>query len=523
MSKEGQVFLRGKKIIITFLLLIITISVFATLYMFKEKEGVIGIIDINGYVLYDSDRTAYLKMIEYALRNDTIKGVIVRVRSPGGYVSMIEDIYNALKMLSEKKPTIAVVQDVAASGGYYIALGASLIMAEPDSFIGNIGVIVIVPYQIRPTEKVLESGPYKLLGVSLIELYDVVKIALDNFLHAIKERRGDKLKVPLEELVKGKLYLGTTCKEYGLIDKLGTMNDAIEMMMKLTNLKKYKIISLTSVVRKLNETWPGTLLWISRKKPNLTELISSNAAPLKVYYLSPLYINLTKDYQILTAQQLKNLEHSLSGKLGTVGTVLIDFSHKNDIQTSEIGTLLSELIKSGLKIKFVSDKQEFLSLLNKEVKALIIANPNAPYSDDEIKSVTNFVKEGGKVILIYDPSRVYAIYINTIAIELGVYFIDGYLYDMKNNFKIYRNIIITKFNESEPLAKNLTKLILFTATHVVSRGSIVAFTSNTTVLSTSETREVYSPIVVVGNVVAIGDLTFLTDPYCYLADNKIFV
>lgn len=523
MSVGRQLSLGEKKVIASFLLLIVTISIFAILYVFKEKEGVIGVIDINGYIIYDEDRTAYLKMIEYALRNDTIKGVIVRVRSPGGYLSMVEDIYKALKLLSDKKPTIAVIQDIAASGGYYIALGANTIIAEPGSFIGNVGVIVIVPYQVRPTEEILESGPYKLLGVSLLQLYDIVKIALDSFLQVIKERRGEKLKVSLKELSEGKLYLGITCKEYGLIDLLGSMNDAIEMLLKLTGLKKYKVVSLSSVIKEFNESWPGAILWELKKKVSIAELTSSNVAPLKVYYLSPLYINLTRTSQIFVTQRFEGLEPFSDSELNIEGTVLIDLSHRNDLWPSEIGTLLSELVKQGLRVRFISDSNEFMTSLRKAAKALIIVNPNSFYNVNEVKLIIDFTKKGGKLILIYDPSRTYAIYVNSIAMDFGIYFVDGFLYNLEDHYKIYRNVIVTEFNNSEPLAKNLTKLVLFTATHVVSNGTAIAFTSNTTVLSTSESSGVYNPIVLVKNVVAIGDLTFLSDPYCYLADNKIFV
>lgn len=522
MSVWSQLSSSEKKLIGSFLLLVLVISVFAVLYMFRRREGVIGVIDVDGYIIYDADRTAYLKMIEYALRNDTIKGVIVRVRSPGGYLSMVEDVYRALKLLSDKKPTIAVIQDIAASGGYYIALGATTIIAEPGSFIGNVGVIVIVPYQIRPTEKVLESGPYKLSGVSPLQLYDIVKVALDSFLQVIKERRGNKLKISLEELSEGKLYLGITCKEYGLVDSLGSMNDAIEMLVKLTRLERYKVVSLSSVIKEFNETWPGAMLWRQRRKVSTTKLISSNVSPFKVYYLSPLYVNLTKTNQMFATQRSESLESLSSIGGGAEGTILIDLSHKNDLWLSEIGTLLSELVKQGLKVRFIGDRSNFTTLLS-FAKALMIVNPNSLYSDNEIKAIVGFVKRGGKLVLIYDPSRTYAIYINSIAMDLGIYFVDGFLYDIKNHYKIYRNIIVTEFNSSELLTKNLTKLVFFTATHIVSNGTAIAFTSNTTVLSTSESSGVYSPIVVVKNVVAIGDLTFLTDPYCYLADNKIFV
>jgi len=523
MAVGDRLSLSEKGIVITFLLLVIAISIFATLYVFREREGVIGIIEIDGYIIYDTDRTAYLKMIEYALRNDTIKGIIIKVRSPGGYLSMVEDIYRALKLLSSKKPTIAVIQDIAASGGYYIALGASTIIAEPSSFIGNVGVIVIVPYQIKPTERILESGPYKFSGISTIQIYDMVKVALNGFLQVIKENRGDKLKISLEELSEGKLYLGVTCKEYGLIDLVGSMNDAIDMMLRITGLKRYKVISLSSIIKEFNQTWPGATLWKMRKKLSHTELLSSNVAPIKAYYLSPLYVNLTAIEHVLVIQQFGTPRFPSNIELGTGGAVLIDLSHKNDFWPNEIGTLLSELVEQGLKIRFINERQELMTSLSKEAKALIIINPNMPYNAKEIEKIIDFVRKGGKLILIYDPSRAYAVYVNSIAIEFGVYFVDGFLYDMKKHFKIYRNIIITEFNSSTSLGRNLSKLILFTATHVVSNGTIVAFTSNTTVLSTSEVAGIYSPIVVLGNVIAIGDLTFLSDPYCYLADNRVFV
>ena len=503
------------------LLIASMIAAYAALYLTRGREAVIGFIDISGYIIYEEDRTAYLKMIECAIRNDTIRAVVVRVRSPGGYVTMVEDVYRALRLLSSKKPTVAVIQDIAASGGYYVAMAADWVVAEPTSLIGNIGVILIVPPRSKPSEAVVESGPYKLTGFPLTELYGVARGALRNFLSAIKESRGDRLRVSLEELSLGKLYLGSEAKEMGLIDELGTVNDAMERVVKQLHLTKYKVVPLSKVVRGLKEEWPGASVWLSRRKVSEAELLSAASGAVPLYYLSPLYVNITSQVVVKIPGPSRTVISST--QLGVEGSVLIDMSHKNNFLIDEVGTLLSEIVKGGLKVRFVGNRGEFVSAVERRPKALVIINPCEGYTTDEIKAVLEFVERGGKLILIYDPLRAPARHVNLIAMEFGFVFFGGLLYDMRENFGVPRNVVVRSFNSSHALAENLTELVLLGATHVASEGAAVAFTSNTTMLSASERCGVYTPIAASSGVVAIGDFTFLSDPYCHLADNKAFI
>lgn len=493
----------------------------------KYPPPVIGIIRLYGYMLDDTDRELYVNSISYALHNNSIVAVVLRINSPGGYASIVEDVYYSLKILKASKPVIAVVEGLAASGGYYVALGSDYILAEPSSFVGNIGVIVYAPYIIIPSESILESGPYKLSGFSVKEFPFIVREAFNNFVKALKESRGDKLKVNINDVITGKLYLSTQAVKMGLIDDLGSFLDALRLAAESAKVTRYVIVDITNIISKrLNITSTGMTLWNNKTSLDMNYLSNIHKEPISVYYLSPYYIkahnyvNLTEQY-VPPPPYYYPTPQPIEFPLNLSRAIVVDSSHNNAFNPVLLNTFFGMIISHGYKVIMIDKTLNLTYILSKRPKALIIFTPLTKYSPNEIKAIKEYVNFGGKLLLIYDPAIAFATYINDIAQEFGLYFANGYLYDLNENYGIYRNIVITNF-VSSPLTEGVNKLVLFTSTHVYASHGL-ALTSNSTVLSLTEEAGVYTPIVMEKDVIAIGDMTFMLDPFCGIADNKKFI
>ncbi|OAG28314.1 signal peptide peptidase SppA [Thermodesulfatator autotrophicus] len=212
----------------------------------------IGLIEIKGVI---SEAEKHLKELRNFEKDKNIKAVVVRIDSPGGAVGASQELYLALKKLSQKKPVVASMGSVAASGGLYVALGAQKIVAAPGTITGSIGVMMQVPNLSKLLEKIgveatiLKSGPYKDTGNMfrpLTEdekkvLYQTINDIYLQFVNAIKESRGLE-ETKIRKFADGRVFTGRAAKEYGLIDELGNLNQAIELAASLAGIKDYYIV-----------------------------------------------------------------------------------------------------------------------------------------------------------------------------------------------------------------------------------------------------------------------------------------
>lgn len=220
------------------------------------------------------------------------------------------------------------------------------------------------------------------------------------------------------------------------------------------------------------------------------------------------------------------------------GIILIDRAHKNDFDKKELNVLLLRLVSRGLTIKYLDAgddlKKELLAKVEeppdgqvkvepeeelKPADAFIVVSPSPEFSKEEIKTVEEFVKGGGKLLLIADPTR--SSQINSLAIRFGLIFESDYLYNMKENEINYRNIFVSEFKEND-ITKELGKIALYTAGSISSANSSIAFVDENTFSSVIETRGKLAPIALAqeSKVLAIYDLTFMTEPYNGTLDNN---
>jgi len=491
------------------------------------SKPVIGTISLYGYVLTDQDLELYLRSILYASENETVAGLVLRVDSPGGYASMVEDIYNALRGLSNRKPVVAVVEGLAASGGYYATLGANYTYVAPSSFIGNIGVVTSTPEMVVPSETTLETGPFKHTGFPVHDFPFVVRQGLNNFLEAVKAGKGIKLNVTDEELSLGKLYIGSTAVKLGLVDERGSLLDAIAWVAKKANVTTYEVVDITQEIEAGLPSPLGSALWSNSSMVSLSLLQTLHPEPLGVYYLSPYYI---QGYRELGGQPVEFTYPAPQEEEGGLGApplnltnaVLIDETHENIFLQELLGAFFGEVVKSGYVVSMAEPGMNLTELLAAKPKAFVIITPTVEYGSDDVKAVKNYVLEGGRLLLIYETSASWAKYMNSLAQTFGLYFSDGYLYNVEENYGIYRNIVVKNF-ANQPLVANITELTMFTATHIYGNATALASTQASTYLSLTETQGVYTPMAVSGNVTAIADLTFLLDPFLGISDNNRFM
>lgn len=187
--------------------------------------------------------TTLINALDEARSSTSIDAVVLRVNSPGGSASASEAMWHAVERTADEKPVIVSMGDVAASGGYYISAGADSIVANPTTITGSIGVFgLLLNVQGLFEDKLgitfddVATSPYadmfsptKPLAASERRLIDhSIQRTYDTFLERVAEgRRMDSSAV--HDVAQGRVWSGEDAQEVGLVDTLGTLEDAIQM------------------------------------------------------------------------------------------------------------------------------------------------------------------------------------------------------------------------------------------------------------------------------------------------------
>jgi protease-4 len=210
----------------------------------RAGKNVVGVVRVEGPILSPLEAGRCINAISRAAANETVKAVVLAVDSPGGYADLIEQIYLDLLELKRRKPLVASVAS-ALSGGYYIAVAADYIYVCPTSMVGNVGVIGVAPPSLVPSEWVLETGAYKATGFSKLLFPLNLSHALDSFVSAVAEGRGERLKLSAAQLKRGLIYLGSEAVAVGLADEVGSLQRAVRRAAQEAGLVEYEVVDLT--------------------------------------------------------------------------------------------------------------------------------------------------------------------------------------------------------------------------------------------------------------------------------------
>ncbi|HSK30857.1 MAG TPA: signal peptide peptidase SppA [Candidatus Limnocylindria bacterium] len=204
-------------------------------------EGV-GVLQIDGAI---DDSRGVLDELQRLKAMPWVKAVVVRIDSPGGAVAPTQEIFEEIQRSKKTKPFIASMGSTAASGGYYIAAACDMIVANPGTLTGSIGVIMQLTNLEELMKKVgvrgvnVKSGPNKDIGSPFIPLSpegrEILQSLVDNvhgqFVTAVAKGRGmDEARV--RKLADGRIYSGAQAKDLGLVDEFGTLQDAIDVAAK---------------------------------------------------------------------------------------------------------------------------------------------------------------------------------------------------------------------------------------------------------------------------------------------------
>lgn len=174
-----------------------------------------------------------------------VRAVILDIASPGGEVTASEGLYFDVLKLRESKPVVASVDEMAASGAYFVACAADQIYAKPGSLVGSIGVISILPDPDLVHEKLYTTGPFKLSGGPEVEYIRQMEMMKNTFLAALFAQRADRLQVGAEVLSRGEIYLGLQALPMGLIDAVGSQSDAIAAAAEMARLRRWTVVDRT--------------------------------------------------------------------------------------------------------------------------------------------------------------------------------------------------------------------------------------------------------------------------------------
>lgn len=201
---------------------------------------------------------SFAKLLRQAKSDNLIKGVIVRVDSPGGDAIASDDILHEMQELSRAKPLVISMSDVAASGGYYMAVTGDPILAYPATITGSIGVITAKPNlhglydKLGISKDVLTRGRFAALDsdykpldpAERAKLNESVEATYRGFINRVAEGRHRKFE-EIANVAEGRVWLGVQAKQNGLVDQLGGIDRAIELIREKAKLSASEKVVLT--------------------------------------------------------------------------------------------------------------------------------------------------------------------------------------------------------------------------------------------------------------------------------------
>ncbi len=255
--------------IVLFFILIGVVAIFATGQRGLLTEEIIregparakiAMITVQG-VIYNEVAGDVYRQLKAARRDKHVKGVIVRVNSPGGTISASDQIHKEISKFreEEKKPVVAFMQGVAASGGYYTSVACEKIIAEPTTITGSIGVISwyfvvqelledklgVLPVVVKSGQKKDWPSSFRAPTTEEIQYIrdKVINPALDRFVDVVAEGRKALLTLDdVRRLADGGIFGAQEAVEEKLIDEIGYLDDAIELAKTLAGIDKAQVV-----------------------------------------------------------------------------------------------------------------------------------------------------------------------------------------------------------------------------------------------------------------------------------------
>ena len=257
-----------------------------------DSSDRIALVYAQGSILYGEGSPTIMgqetmnKALQSAREDRNIKAVILRINSPGGSALTSDLIWREVEKTAKEKPVVVSISDVAASGGYYIATPATYIFAQPTSITGSIGVFGTLPnaselaeqwgvssYTLRTHERSATYSPLRPLSDSFrAELTEGIEQTYQTFLERVASGRSISIE-SVDAIAQGRVYLAPKALELGLIDEIGTLDDAINKAAELAAIDEFKLREYprykSDLERLLGDLPAASLSILSSKLPSV--------------------------------------------------------------------------------------------------------------------------------------------------------------------------------------------------------------------------------------------------------------
>jgi protease-4 len=239
----------------------------------KDK---IAVIYAQGEIQYGKGDESYIgqeliiKSLKKARESKSVKGIVLRVNSPGGSALASDIIWREIELTKEEKPLVVSMGNLAASGGYYISCNADRIIAEPTTITGSIGVFGAVPNISGFVDRIginaeqigtnKQSVGYSVFEPITEEFYNVTKEGIERvyttFVDKVAAGRNMTF-AEVDSIAQGRVWTGKEALENGLIDELGSLEDAIDIAAKLADIDSYRIRNYPDYEKDFKDMFKG--------------------------------------------------------------------------------------------------------------------------------------------------------------------------------------------------------------------------------------------------------------------------
>ena len=231
-----------------------------------DTDNQIAVIYTSGMILPDLPSSPFTtstgitpnfvkRQLDRALENDDVKAIVIHINSPGGSATSSDMIWHYIKQASEKMPVVASMGSVAASGGYYMAMGADSVLAAENTITGSIGIFNLlfnteelmtdkigINYETLKTHEYADlfdlTRPFTSTEQRIIQ--ENVESGYETFLSRVAEARG-LTRDETHEVAQGRVYTGQAALDAGLIDLVGDVDKAIEIAAEMAEIEEYTL------------------------------------------------------------------------------------------------------------------------------------------------------------------------------------------------------------------------------------------------------------------------------------------
>ncbi len=253
----------------------------------KDK---IAILYAQGEIMYGKGDEKYIgqeamiEALQKIKKDKAIKAIVLRINSPGGSALASDMIWREIEVTKKVKPVVVSMGNLAASGGYYIACNADRIFAEPTTITGSIGVFGAIPNMTGLAGKMginaeqvstNKSPNYSVFEPMSNEFHEYIKGSIDEIYQTFVSHvaQGRKLSIAqVDSIAQGRVWTGMQAKEIGLVDELGSMQNAIAYAAKLAKLTSYKLTEYPRYKKDFKDEFFMTPFGKSKEKMLMEEI-----------------------------------------------------------------------------------------------------------------------------------------------------------------------------------------------------------------------------------------------------------